>query len=202
MRNAQHGTLYCYSEGCRCTDCRKASRESRRDYERRRELNGGRPLTVPKLQRLEELTDKHGPVPVHRPDLGPWLWLGYIRKDGYGQWRVRASSAYKEVYELLIGPVPTSLELDHLCRNRGCVNPTHLEPVPHEEDLRRGDGPSGRNARKTRCPKGHELVPGNLVKRSRVRGRHCLQCARANNLLAVRRYKAKQQANVAAAVKP
>lgn len=68
-----------------------------------------------------------------------WLWTAATEK-GYGLYRHdgRLSKAHRVVYELLVGPVPTGLDLDHLCRVRNCVNPAHLEPVTRAVNLRRG----------------------------------------------------------------
>lgn len=56
-----------------------------------------------------------------------WEWGGYTDRDGYGRWGPQM--AHRRMYELLVGPVPRELQLDHLCRKRACVNPAHLEPV-------------------------------------------------------------------------
>jgi hypothetical protein len=72
---------------------------------------------------------------------GCWLWQGNIHPDkGYGIMRRGGLTrrAHRFFYETLVGPVPDGLELDHLCRVRHCVNPDHLEPVTHAENLRRG----------------------------------------------------------------
>jgi HNH endonuclease len=68
-----------------------------------------------------------------------WDWTGYVAKDGYGSvWlKGKPVQAHIAVYSLLIGEVPAGLQLDHLCRNRGCVNPKHLEPVSKKENQRR-----------------------------------------------------------------
>lgn len=68
-------------------------------------------------------------------------------------------TAHRVVYETVVGPVPEGLELDHLCRNRGCVNPAHLEPVTHQENMRRGHW-----GMKTHCPQGHPYEGDNLVR--------------------------------------
>lgn len=65
-----------------------------------------------------------------------WIWQLSLTRDGYGG--VAHSTAYKAVYEQHRGPVPDGLQLDHLCRVRACVNPDHLEPVTHIENVRRG----------------------------------------------------------------
>lgn len=69
-----------------------------------------------------------------------WQWTGSCDKDGYGKFRFnnRHFRAHRFVWELLVGPIPDGLVIDHLCRNTGCVNPDHLEPVTNEENLRRG----------------------------------------------------------------
>jgi hypothetical protein len=65
------------------------------------------------------------------------------------------------MYELFIGPIPQGLTIDHLCRNRACVNPTHLETVDHRTNVLRGEGPPAREARATSCQRGHPKVAAN-----------------------------------------
>ena len=101
--------------------------------------------------------NKNGPVPAHRPDLGPcWLWTGGQNGVGYGMFWCggRKVLAHRFAYELLVGPIPPGLQIDHLCRVRCCVRHGHLEPVTHQENALRGD--AGLNHRsKTNCPQGH-----------------------------------------------
>lgn len=106
---------------------------------------------------------------------GCWLWSGSSHSSGYGQFSVAAhpERAHRHAYETLVGPVPDGLELDHLCRVRCCVNPAHLEPVTHAENLRRGE--SGM-AKRTHCPKGHPYDPH----KSRIGGRRCYPCTKAS----------------------
>jgi hypothetical protein len=110
---------------------------------------------------------------------GCWLWTAGKFSEGYGQfWRDgRNLHAHRVAYELLVGPIPEGLNLDHLCRVRHCVNPAHLEPVTARTNLLRGVGQPARNARKTHCKNGHEFTPENTYE-IRPGWRACRQCKR------------------------
>jgi hypothetical protein len=112
------------------------------------------------------------------PESGCWLWTGGVIATGYGRtWHRGASSAvHRVVYELLRGPIPTGLEIHHLCRVRCCVNPAHLEPVTHRENCLRSMDRHA-NALKTHCPRGHEYSGDNLGRDFRG-DRVCRACYR------------------------
>lgn len=112
-----------------------------------------------------------------RPD-GCWLWTAStVQGSGYGQFRVgnKVRKAHVVAYELMVGPVPEGLTLDHLCSVRRCVNPSHLEPVTMKENLRRAPtAVSTINAAKTHCVRGHEFTAANVYP---YRGRrYCRAC--------------------------
>jgi len=133
------------------------------------------------------MADRWHPVPIPprfwpRVAKGPdcWIWTGARRSPGgYGTIRGNGHQllAHRVAYELAIGPIPEGKQLDHLCRNKGCVNPAHLEPVTNRENVLRGVGPSAVNARKTHCVNGHEFTPENTY-REKGGGRACKACGR------------------------
>lgn len=111
------------------------------------------------------------------PNTGCWLWLGALDPKGYGSFGVdrKTRRAHRFAYELYLGPIPQGKELDHKCRVRYCVNPRHLEPVDHRENIMRGE-----NSTKTHCPHGHIYAGDNLyVYRGKKEGhRKCRRCQR------------------------
>ena len=111
---------------------------------------------------------------------GCWEWVGSHTGAGYGKiWRGgKLKMAHRVTYEEAKGPIPVGLTLDHLCRNRGCVNPDHLEPVTHRVNLLRGRSPSAICAKKTHCHKGHLFDTANTYLTLDGK-RSCRSCHRA-----------------------
>jgi hypothetical protein len=107
---------------------------------------------------------------------GCWTWTG-SHNLGYGQIQAGARSSarvHRVAYEMLVGPIPNGLSLDHLCRNRSCVRPSHLEPVTNRVNVLRGAGLAAANAAKTHCIRGHEFTPENTYLTRK--GRDCRIC--------------------------
>lgn len=114
---------------------------------------------------------------------GCWNWTGSIHRIGYGVMRygprdLGNRSAHIISYQLFVGEPPSGKDLDHLCRNRKCVNPHHLEPVSHMENMNRGG-----NSIKTHCKRGHEYNDSNTIflkplKNGWARRRDCIECRR------------------------
>jgi hypothetical protein len=110
-----------------------------------------------------------------------WIWAGGLTTAGYGRASVPGKgrqAAHRIAYELLVGPIPEGLTLDHLCRNRACVNPDHLEPVGMTENMRRGAARGMALYRPpTHCRRGHPFEGGNTY--ISASGRSCRTCVLA-----------------------
>lgn len=126
---------------------------------------------------------------------GCWVWTASSQNGGYGRIGLGTREqgvalAYRVSYQLMVGDIPEGLVLDHLCRNRTCINPYHLEPVTQSENLRRGDNARvarERCAKITHCAQGHEFTPENTG--IHIEGyRFCRICSRN----AQRAYRAKK----------
>ena len=104
-----------------------------------------------------------------------WEWTRGKTAAGYG--RIGNQYTHRLVWEFLVGPIPDGLEMDHLCRNVGCVNPDHLEPVTHAENMRRGHGNNAfRNA--THCKRGHPFDEANTYRFTTSKGKPGRACRR------------------------
>ncbi len=127
----------CSIEGC---DAKiKAKGLCVHHYDRQRREALGLPVKLPWVERFWSRVEKSE---------GCWIWRGATTELGYGHVRIenRDYKAYRVSYELMLGPIPPGLVLDHVCSNPSCVNPAHLEPVTHAENLRRGSGASRQGA--------------------------------------------------------
>lgn len=106
-----------------------------------------------------------------------WVWAGRPNAHGYGSIRANKKTllAHRVSYEMNREVIPDGLTIDHLCFNRRCVNPDHLEPVTFGENARRG------KARITHCPQGHEYTAENTRIRKDSGARACRTCAREDS---------------------
>lgn len=111
-----------------------------------------------------------------------WLWTASLDRHGYGQFMVRPRlyRAHRWAYEFCNGEIPEGLPLDHLCRTHACVNPDHLEPVSHGENVRRGL----RGRLVTHCSRGHAYTPENTF----LNHGHLRECRACRNERKMSRY--------------
>lgn len=124
-----------------------------------------------------------------RDDDSCWEWTGAKLTTGYGTLKIdgQRRMAHRFAYELLIGPIPPGLVIDHLCCNPSCVNPSHMEPVTIGENVRRGTAGDYLKAR-THCPEGHPYSGDNLILERNGTARRCRACKnRANRELRARK---------------
>ena len=127
-----------------------------------------------------------------KPAAGGCLEWTAAKTQGYGSFGIGGSgntmSAHRWIWQRLNGPIPSGLELDHICRNRACVYVRHLRLVTHRQNVLCGEGIAARNAAKKKCKNGHPLSGGNLYLYPRG-GRACRTCTQASR----ERYAAKHR---------
>lgn len=141
-------------------------------------------LTGTPEERFWPKVNKYGPLPEHRPELGPcWPWTGALDPNGYGRFGLsktrRTVLAHRFAYTLLVGPIPDGLEPDHLCRVHPCVKaianeqgPAHLEPVTHAVNMGRSYWATAGH-----CKRGHPFDEANTYWTSAGK-RQCRICHR------------------------
>jgi hypothetical protein len=184
----------CEVDGCMSTCRNGTSTYCEKHYSRVK--RHGDPLTVkidhtPAAERWKtsyEVTP--GPLPAPC-----WVWTGPQDSHGYGtisEGRKKRHMAHIFVYEQLVGPVMADAELDHKCRVKLCVNPKHLEPVPHLVNVQRGDAGIA-NFVKTHCKHGHEFTPENTIIHQTTGHRACRKCQRRLVREAMRERRARER---------
>lgn len=182
-----------------CDPCRDARRAYGKEYRKQgdpsRHIDGQDP-------RNKQLLEKMLRQSTINAKTGCREWTEYIDPAGYGRVYADYSQklAHRVAYELIVGPIPDGLQLDHLChtrdatcpggkacRHRRCINPEHLEPVTNEQNMLRSPRTFGvQNKAKTHCPQGHAYDQDNTGRKSKG-GRNCRSCDAKRHAAARRR---------------
>ena len=141
------------------------------------------------------LSDRFWSKVVPEPNSGCWLWVGSIKNNGYAQvtFKCEVEYAHRLAYSALVGKIEDSLQIDHLCKVKCCVNPIHLEVVSQQENLRRAAAWTYQTE-KLYCPRGHAYEGKNLYTNPNRPGRACRACHATKSL--ARYYKRKYEQNL------
>lgn len=111
-----------------------------------------------------------------------WVWKGSLSRAGYGRLTIReggkkmTKSAHRVSYETFVGKIPVGLTIDHLCKNKACINPDHLEAVSQKVNVHRANPLWKQEAARTHCPQGHEYTEDNMYKYKTRSGGVCRNC--------------------------
>lgn len=133
--------------------------------------------TIARRPRAERFWEK-----VEVNSHGCWFWTAHVSPSGYGRFSVdgRTAYAHRVAYELAVGQIPVGLQIDHLCSNKRCVRPDHLEVVTNAENTRRAavrrrEVGVVHHGRQERCQRGHALTGENRYVAPCGQG-HCRKC--------------------------
>lgn len=135
---------------------------------------------------LKTITDKNGCINFTGMSKGGYGRINRYHKPVY---------AHRFVYEQLVGKIPKGLVIDHLCRNRKCINIKHLEPVTDKINILRGTSPPAMKAQQTHCKNGHEFTPENTYIHPKGKHRRCLICSKKYQNERARRIKVMKSKN-------
>lgn len=162
----------------RCIPCQN---QYNREYNRKKALSRIDPALISTLKAIPYEYQTRFLRLIRVSETGCWNWTGNTHpKSQYGRFWVSRHTdrlAHRLAYEWSGQDIPEGLVIDHLCRNRICVNPSHMQPVTLVENVMRGESVWAVNARKTHCLRGHEFTAENtwISKRNE---RHCRECTR------------------------
>jgi hypothetical protein len=132
--------------------------------------------------KMNKPTDERFWGKVNKISSGCWLWIGSKNNMGYGWFWDGTKNVTAHRYSLMLHgiPMPLGLECDHTCHNRACVNPSHIELVPHIVNIQRGINMGQANKAKTHCPLGHPYsLENTLVGHNGYR--YCRTCRHRQN---------------------